>query len=122
MNKKILIVDDSDIERMYLKELTRRIDNVKAEEAKGFADAIKKLEAEKYDLIIVDYYLLDGQGDELMKMIISGNPSGNADTNAIVLGRESDFEKSFLKDSGFSNYIEKPVEFNMLQAAISMYA
>ncbi len=122
MSKKILVVDDSDIERMYLLELLGHIEDISYNEAAGFEEAMQKLEQEKYDLLIIDYYLSEGTGEELLKRISSGNPSGNGETNAVAMGHDADFGEESLKESGFINYIEKPVEFNMLRAAINMYS
>ncbi|SDB11110.1 response regulator [Butyrivibrio sp. INlla16] len=122
MSKKILIVDDSGTERLYLSELLGKIENIEVTEADGPDAAIGQLAIKKYDLIFIDYFLKGSLGSDLKKMILEKNPGYNAATNAIVLGSATDFQGDFLKKTGFINYLEKPVEFNMLKAAISMYA
>lgn len=122
MSKKILIVDDSGTERLYLSELLGKIENIEVSETDGPDVAMGQLSIKKYDLIIIDYFLRGSLGSDLKKMILEKNPGDNAATNAIVLGSATDFQGDFLKKTGFINYLEKPVEFNMLKAAISMYA
>ena len=122
MSKNILLVDDSDTERLYLSELLTRIEEVSLTEASGPGEAMGKLAKKKYDLIFIDYYMTAATGEEFLTEIIEKNPGGNAETNAVVMGSAVDFQGDFLKRSGFVNYLEKPVEFNMLKAAVTMYS
>lgn len=122
MSKKILLVDDSDTERLYVSELFKRIEDVSVDEASGPGEAMGKLALRKYDLLFIDYYMTAATGEGFLAEIFEKNPGGNAETKAVVMGSVTDFGGDFLKVSGFANYLEKPVEFNMLKAAVSMYA
>ncbi|WP_051204632.1 response regulator [Butyrivibrio sp. VCD2006] len=122
MSRNILLIDDSAAERLYLSELIKKIEDVDVDVADGADEAMEKLLSKKYDLIFIDYYMPTLSGTELLEEILSQNPGGNAETKAVVLGSAADFRGDFLKVSSFINYLEKPVEFNMLKAAISMYA
>ena len=122
MNKNILLVEDSETERLYISELLRKIEEVSLDEASGPGEAMGKLAKKKYDLIFIDYYMPATTGEGFLEEILEKNPGGNAETNAVVMGSATDFQGDFLKRSGFVNYLEKPVEFNMLKAAVSMYA
>ena len=122
MSKNILLVDDSDTERMYISELLSRIEDLDVDEVSGPGEAMGKLSGKKYDLIFIDYYMPATTGEGFLSEIIEKNPGGNAETNAVVMGSSADFKEDFLKRTGFVNYLEKPVEFNMLRAAVSIYA
>ena len=121
MSKKLLVVDDSETERFFISELAKKIEDVEIDDAAGFSETKVKLSEKKYDLILIDSYMLEGTGAELRRIILEENPGGNAETGAIVMGHESDFEDGYLKENGFINYLEKPIEYNMLKAAISLY-
>ena len=122
MNKNILLVDDSDTERMYISELLSKIEEFSVDEASGPGEAMGKLARKKYDLIFIDYYMPASTGESFLNEIFEKNPGENAGTQAVVMGSAVDFQGDFLKRSGFVNYLEKPVEFNMLKAAVSLYA
>ena len=122
MSKNILLVDDSDTERLYISELLSRIEDLNVDEVSGPGEAMGKLSGKKYDLIFIDYYMPAITGEEFLNEIIEKNPGGNAETKAVVMGSSTDFKEDFLKRTGFVNYLEKPVGFNMLRAAVSMYA
>ena len=122
MGKNIFVVDDSETERFFISELTKKIEDVSCDDAASFSEAMVKLAERKYDLIIVDAYMAEGSGAELWNNVLEQNPGGNAESHAIIMGLESDFEEGYLKQNGFVNFLEKPIEFNMLKAAISLYA
>lgn len=122
MSKKILVVDDSGTERLYISELIGKTGDAIGDGASGIAEAKEKLGREKYDLILIDAYMPEGSGIILKKYISQENPCGNGDTHVIVMGHESDFKGDYLRENSFTNYLEKPIAFNMLKAAIALYA
>ena len=122
MGKRILVIDDSETERLFISELIKKIDDVSCSEAADFSEAKQKLSEEKYDLVFVDAYLTEGTGAELWNEVWKHDWEDKPCPCAVVMGRESDFEDGYLKENGFVNFIEKPVEFNMLKAAVSLYS
>jgi len=122
LDKKILVVDDSKVEGIYIKFLLDKLDKVDATVCPGFEEALELAEKDKYDLIIADYYTIDGTSDMLIEDIRE-KCEKNAETPVVAMGRDIDFaEENFLKNNGFINYIEKPVEFNMLKAVVALYS
>ena len=121
MNKKILVVDDSETERLYISQLIEKTGDGSCHTASGVEEAKEKLREEKFDLILIDAYMPKGNGITLRKYITEDNPNGNGDVHIIVMGHESDFKGDYLKQNGFVNYLEKPIAYNMLKAAIALY-
>ncbi|WP_051205613.1 response regulator [Butyrivibrio sp. FC2001] len=122
MSKQILVIDDSETERLFISELARKIEDVSCDVAANFSEAKDRLSEKSYDLVLVDAYMPEGTGDSLWNEILERNPDEDTKPHAVIMGRESDFEDGYLLKNGFANFIEKPVGFNMLKAAISLYA
>lgn len=122
MSKKVLIAEDSDVGIAYLKELFEKIEDVSCDYAKSFEDAVVYCKENEYDLFLIDYFMPDGTGDALLTKL-RNLPEYEKDTKAVVMGSPSDFaEEGMLSKYGFSNYIEKPVKFNMLLGVLTLYA
>ncbi|WP_408072130.1 response regulator [Butyrivibrio sp. JL13D10] len=122
MSKKILVVDDSETERLFITEIAKKIEDVEVDDASDFKEARDKLSENKYDLILIDAYMPEGEGAGLWKSVLDDDLLGDEGTNAIIMGHESDFSKEYLAEHGFVNFLEKPIGFHMLKAAISLYA
>ena len=69
MSKKILAVDDSVVETMYLKGLAGKIDDVTFEYASSHEEAIKLCSQEKFGLILIDECMPDGDAFGLLAAI-----------------------------------------------------
>ncbi len=119
--KHILLVEDSEIECLYIKGIMKNIENVEVISVRNYDEAYSLCKDRKFDLLLVDNVVPEGDASDILAKIRSDTLC--RDTNAVVMGAASDFsETDYLKRTGFVNYIEKPVEFNMLKAVISMYA
>ena len=122
MDKKILVIDDSRVESQYMEVLINKIEEVSADFCMDFDDAKEKTSKEKYNLILLDYYMVEGTGDTLIAEI-RGLSDVNRNTPVVVMGKEIDFaDEGFMAKNGFVNFLEKPVKFNMLKAVIALYA
>ena len=122
LSKKILAVDDSVVETMYLKGLAGKIDDVTFEYASSHEEAIKLCSQEKFGLILIDECMPDGDAFGLLAAIRELDDI-NTKTPALAMGSSSDFSgEEYLEKTGFANYLEKPVDFYMLKAAISLYS
>ncbi|MBE5844381.1 MAG: response regulator [Butyrivibrio sp.] len=121
MIRKILVVEDSEVEGLYIKGLLKRIDNVEETVVRTHEEALELCKENSYALILIDNLIPYGEPEALLESIHKTKP--NTYTNAIVLGSASDFsDDKYLEKTGFVNYIEKPIQYNMLRAAVSMYA
>ena len=102
MSKKILIVDDDDMTIMCIKNFCKGKDII-FDVAYNGNDAIDKYISSKYDVSLIDYYLPDIKGDEVLKkMKDSGTSLGRT-----VFFASSDIIKKF-KELGFDDFLHKP--------------
>ena len=121
MGVKVLVVDDSNVERHYLLGLLDKL-GVAAEEAVGCDDAAQKAAAGRYDLMFIDYFMPDSDGVHTLKEIRRDTEGSNASTPAVALGTADEMlGDDFFFHQGFVNYIEKPVRYDMLHAALLLY-
>ncbi len=119
--KHILLVEDSEIEILYIQGIMEKMENADVTAVRSYKEAYSLCSQRHYDLILIDNVVPAGEADELLAMI--RKDSLCTETNAVVMGSANDFsDPGYLGRTGFTNYIEKPVEFNMLKAVISMYA
>ncbi len=115
----ILLVDDEDTIRSLLSEMLS-FQNFLVIEASSGEEAIKKFEAnkEKVDLVILDYFLTDMNGDKVLEKI----RELRKDVPVFIatgLMEDSIIEK--LKQMRVDKFIEKPYEFDSLLSLISIY-
>ncbi len=121
MAVKVLVVDDINVERHYLLGLLGKL-GVEAEEAVSCDDAAKKAAADRFDLLFIDYFMPDSDGVHTLKEIRQDTGGMNADVPAVALGTADDMlGDDFFFHQGFANYLEKPVRYDMLHAALLLY-
>ncbi len=121
MIKRVLVVEDSEVEGIYIKGLLDRIDKVDVTIVRTHAEAIECCNKSAFNLVLIDSIMPDAEPYELLDAI--HKTSDNQKVKALVMGNASDFaEENYLEKTGFTNYLEKPLEYHMLRAAISMYA
>lgn len=111
---RLLLVEDNSIQRKKLKTLIESYEFV-VDEAENYNTASRKIEAVEYDVIILDLVLPGGDGIDLLRsfqkkmalktIIITANASIPSVVEAIRLGAV--------------NYLEKPVEENLLISQIN---
>lgn len=110
--KNILLVDDDDL-TLQLLEKVLEAENVHIEMAQNGKEALEKLGATKFDLVICDIQMPEIRGEELFRHIQEN--AWVAPHQIIFLTGDKSVEvKKFLESSGCS-YIYKP--FAMLQFA-----
>lgn len=116
-NKKILVVDDSALMRMFISVTLRKtLTNVTITEAENGADAIKKLDSQNFDLILTDMMMPEMNGLQLIENI---RRVLNKDMPIIVIttkGEEKDRKLGL--SLGANGYITKPVNGHNLREAV----
>lgn len=121
MSVKVLVVDDSNVERHYFIGLLSKL-GVGAEEAANCEEAAGKACAEAFDMLFIDYFMPDADGVHTLKEISTREGSLNTKTPAVALGTADEMlGEDFFFHQGFVNYIEKPVRFELLHAALLLY-
>ncbi len=121
MSVKVLIVDDSRVERNYFAMLVRKLGG-EPSTAEGCEEGLRYSCSEQFDLLFIDYFMPVSDGEHTLREIRQREESRNKDTPAIALGTsDSDSDSDFFLERGFVNYIEKPVLFEFLHAAMILY-
>lgn len=115
ISKSVLVVDDEPGMRMALKANFQR-DGWCVDTAAGSAEALRKLSAEKFPLLITDVRMPDGDGLELMHSVRSFSPS----TAVIVLTAFGSVPEAVqAMRGGACDYLTKPVSFEELRSTVS---
>jgi adenylate cyclase len=114
----ILIVDDNEDNRYVLQRLLEADGHTRVASVTGGKEAIEKLAAEPYGLVLLDLLMPDMNGDEVLNLIKS-NPD-TRDTAVIILSSESDTERvSRCIQLGAEDYLPKPFNPTILRARIA---
>ena len=106
---KVLVVEDSPTMRQLIVFALKRIRGFRIVEANDGVDGLKKLSAEKFDLILTDINMPIMDGLKLVSMV--RNDPNYKDTPIIVItteGATEDRERAFAL--GANEYITKPTQ------------
>jgi DNA-binding response OmpR family regulator len=113
--KKILLVDDDDDLREALAEQLDSTEDFDVFEAGSGHDAMDKVKAALYDLVILDVGLPDTDGRELCKRM---RKQGVKCPVLMLTGHDSDADTILGLDAGANDYVTKPFKFPVLLARI----
>jgi two-component system chemotaxis response regulator CheY len=116
-NMSVLIVDDYKTMLRIIRNLLKQIDFENVEEASDGVEALAKLQAGNFDLIISDWNMEPMTGLQLLQHVRS-DPKLKS-TPFIMVTAESKTENVIVaKQAGVSNYIVKPFNAETLRAKI----
>ena len=108
-NTRILYIEDNQNTANAVKALLE-LKGFSVDTANSVKNALNAIENATYDLAICDIGLPDGDGKELLKEIHRTQP-----VPAIALsGYSSEEDKRKSKEAGFSEYLVKPFDLNVL--------
>ncbi len=113
--KKILLVDDDDDLREALGEQLLMTEDFDVFEAGTGADAMVKVKAGLFDLVILDVGLPDTDGRELCKLM---RRQGVKCPILMLTGHDTDSDTILGLDAGANDYVTKPFKFPVLLARI----
>ena len=114
----ILVVDDYSTMRRIIRNLLKQLDFDNVDEAADGGEAIEKLKAKKYGLIISDWNMEPMSGFDLLKLVRSD--ANLAALPFIMVTAESKTENVLeAKKAGVSNYIVKPFNAETLKTKMS---
>jgi two-component system chemotaxis response regulator CheY len=117
---KVLIVEDSPTMRQLISFALKRLRGIRVIEASDGIDGLKKLAAEKFDLIFTDINMPIMDGLKLVSLL--RNDANYKETPIIVItteGAQEDRERALAL--GANDYITKPIQPNkILDIARSM--
>ncbi|TYB88610.1 response regulator transcription factor [Oceaniovalibus sp. ACAM 378] len=113
--KKILLVDDDDDLRDALSEQLVMTEDFDVFEAVNGAEALEKVKAGLFDLVILDVGLPDTDGRELCRLM---RKQGVKCPTIMLTGHDSDADAILGLDAGANDYVTKPFRFPVLLARI----
>jgi len=110
---KILIIEDSPTMRQLIAFALKRLHGVRIVEAHDGVDGLKKLSADKFDLILTDINMPVMDGLKLVSLVRS---DANYRTTPIVVitteGAQEDRDRAL--SLGANDYITKPIQANKI--------
>ena len=106
-DKSILVTDDSAIMRMFLVMNLKRMVKVKITEAVNGIDALAKLKAGKFDLLLTDMNMPEMDGAQLIRYVRIGMQSDMPIVIITTKGEIRDREAGM--SLGANSYLTKPV-------------
>ena len=116
-NLNVLIVDDYKTMLRIIRNLLKQIDFENVEEASDGVEALAKLQAGNFDLIISDWNMEPMTGLQLLQHV-RADPKLKS-TPFIMVTAESKTENVIVaKQAGVSNYIVKPFNAQTLKSKI----
>jgi len=111
--KSVLLVDDDDTLRQTLSEQLGLHEEFSVVETTSGADALERVKATVFDLILLDVGLPDLDGREVCKLM----RRGGVKTPIIMLtGADSDSDTILGLESGANDYVTKPFRLGVLVA------
>lgn len=118
MEKRVLVVEDSDANRELLKDLLEKVFLCRVETAVDGADAVRKAGELKPDLILMDLGLPKMDGTEAAR-IIREDPEIPAVPCFALTGYTGEGEERRILSQGFDGYLPKPFDVPKLLKVLS---
>ncbi len=110
---KVVIVEDSPTMRQLISFALKRLRDIRIMEASDGVDGLKKLAAEKFDLIFTDINMPIMDGLKLVSLL--RNDANYRQTPIVVItteGAQEDRERALAL--GANDYITKPIQANKI--------
>ncbi len=117
---RVLVVDDNSMNLLVLKGLLKGT-KVKVFTAMSGKECIEALKKERFDVVLLDHMMPEMDGLETIKHIREDIPERN-DVPIIALTANGATDGgSFYKEAGFSDYLAKPVDGDVLERTLKRY-
>ena len=118
MKRKVLIVEDYEDARLFMKYLVESYGYHVIEAADGM-EAIEALKSEFPDLILMDIGLPLMDGITAAKNIRKFKEGSNVPIIAVTIHAKNLYEK--VKEAGMDDVLAKPVDFKTLETVLNQY-
>src|SRR5512136_3157715 len=110
---KVLVVEDSPTMRQLIAFALKRLRGIRIVEANDGVDGLKKLSAEKFDLIFTDINMPIMDGLKLVSLL--RNDANYKETPIVVITTEGALEdRERALALGANDYITKPIQANKI--------
>ncbi len=118
---KILVVDDTRMNLIVIKELLKR-SQVQLEFATGGKECLQMTRERKYDLILMDHMMPEPDGVQTLHAIMNDKDNLNQETKVIVMTANAiaGMKEQYIAE-GFADYLSKPVEVEKLEEMLGKY-
>ncbi|MCP9750398.1 response regulator [Ferruginibacter sp. HRS2-29] len=116
---KVLIVDNALLVVSRVSEIISELDCVMSVSvATTYEEAVKKISLLQPDIVLLDIYLKDKSGLELLEFIKRSHPSIKA---IMLTNQSSDNYKNLCEKIGSDHFIDKSSEFENITGIIESY-
>jgi CheY-like chemotaxis protein len=113
----VLVVDDNDVNLLVASELLKQYD-IEADTAKSGEEALRMMDAKRYDLVFMDHMMPDMDGIETTERIRAhGDWRAEVPIVALTANAISGMRELFLS-KGMSDFISKPIELETLNRVL----
>lgn len=121
MGKKIIVAEDSSV----IQNLTKKIlslQNYSITVVKNGAQVLEKLQAESYDLILLDIHMPVMDGMECARKVRQLPKDKNGQIPIIAItGNANNYSLEEFKQVGINEYIPKPLNYDSLVELVNSY-
>ena len=116
---RILLVDDSRLARRHMLDVLEKmgVTPLQVIQAENGHEAIEKLNADTFDLVLTDYNMPQMDGEELLKCIRQ-NPALDRIPVIMVTSEENETKLASIKSHGVTAMLNKPFDPPNLKALI----
>lgn len=120
-NKKILVVDDNDINIKVAKAFFKQ-SNASITSFNDSIEALRDLQANKYDLIFLDDLMPKLSGPGLLKRIKGMTTGANHETPIIIMTANTSIEdRANYSNMGFDGFLAKPMDLESVNKLLNKF-
>lgn len=116
---RILAVDDNRMNLKVLQGLLKRV-QVKLDMAESGEEAIRKLQENRYDLILLDHRMPHMDGIETLQIMKEKNLLHGIPVIALTANAVSGAKETYIQN-GFQDYLAKPIAGNRLEEMLAQW-
>ena len=118
---KVLLVDNNEMNRMVEVALLAPL-KMQLVEAKSGMEALELLNQEKFDLVLMDYFMPGMDGEQATKILRGMEDCQNKDVPVIALTADAvSGVREKLLDAGINDVISKPINYNFTVTKICQW-
>jgi|GEM_PF-812415 Response regulator containing CheY-like receiver, AAA-type ATPase, and DNA-binding domains len=110
---KVLVIDDNELMQQVLSHFLAMMGH-ESTPALSLKSALQLSSQQSFDSYLIDMYLPDAEGPEVLEAL--RKLPGNSNPLAIAISGDTFIPQSVLKRAGFLSYLTKPIQFSEFQA------
>ncbi|MDF9797700.1 two-component system cell cycle response regulator DivK [Catalinimonas alkaloidigena] len=119
--KKVLVAEDSSV----IQNLTKKVlqfQNYEIDSVKNGEEVLKAIEAEDYDIILMDIGMPKMDGMECTKQIRALEDSNKSNIPIVAItGNAKNYSEEEFTNVGINEYLQKPLNFDHLVEVVKKY-